>query len=176
MIQADNMILLGAAARNTGKTVLAVRLIEQYSRQQSVVAIKVITIHNHGDVCPRGGKGCGICSGLKTCFDITKERADGVKDTMLFKKAGARAVYLVRAYPESLGDAMKAVLALTEETDQIICESNSVRTVVNPGEFVMLRGDTKEMKASARAVIGRADRILNHYLEYFDGQLIKNSQ
>lgn len=168
MIQADNMILLGAAARNTGKTTLAVRLIEQYSRKQNVVAIKVITIHNHEDVCPRGGKGCGICSGLKTCFDIREERADGIKDTMLFKKAGASTVYLVRAYLESLEAAMKEVLSLTDKADQIICESNSVRTVVRPGEFVMLRDDTKKIKESAQAVIGMADRILVHYTDYFN--------
>lgn len=168
MIQADNMILLGAASRNKGKTTLAVRLIEQYSRQQNVVAIKVITIHNHGDICPRGGKGCGICSGLKTCFDIVEERAAGSKDTMLFKKAGAGTVYLVRAYRESLEAAMKEVLALTEATDKIICESNSVRTVVRPGEFVMLRDQTEDMKSSARTVIGKADRVLYHYKEYFD--------
>lgn len=176
MIQADNMILLGAAARNTGKTVLAVKLIEKYSRQGDVVAIKVITIHHHGDVCPRGGKGCGICSGLKTCFDIRKESGDGIKDTMLFKKAGARVVYLVRAYRENLEEAMKAVLALTKETDQIICESNSVRTVVKPGEFIMLSDGAREMKASARNVMGWADRILTDYMEYFDVKTIKNNQ
>lgn len=167
MIRVDNMILLGASARNRGKTTLAVKLIEKYSGTQDVVAIKVVTVHNHGDICPRGGKGCGICSSLKTCFDIREEQGSGEKDTMLFKKAGAKSVYLVRAYPTGLLQAMEAVLAYTNKADVIICESNSARTVVEPGEFIMLSDDKQEMKESAAAVIGQADRILSDYREYF---------
>ena len=167
MICADNMILVGATARNIGKTALAVKLIEHYSKKQDVVAIKVVTVHNHGDRCPRGGKGCGICSSLKTCFDIREEKGEGTKDTMLFRTAGARAVYLVRTHPEGLEKAMEAVLAYTKQDDFIICESNSVRLVVKPGEFIMIRDEEQEIKPSAAEVIKKADRIFSDYRDYF---------
>lgn len=167
MINADNMILLGATARNTGKTTLAVKLIEKYSKERTVVAVKVVTVQNHGDICPRGGKGCGICSGLKECFDIREEHGEGTKDTMLFKQAGAKTVYLVRAYPEGLETAMEEVLALTDANDLIICESNSVRLVVKPADFIMMTDDSNEIKPSAAKVMNQADRLLKDYQDYF---------
>lgn len=167
MISADNMILLGATARNTGKTTLAVKLIEQHSKEQPVVAVKVVTVHNHGDICPRGGKGCGICSSLKTCFDIREEQGEGSKDTMLFKKAGARIVYLIRAYPEGVAPAMEQLLQLITPDDLIICESNSVRQAIKPGEFIMMKDPEQEIKPSAALVIDYADRILTSYEDYF---------
>lgn len=160
LLYAENMILIGASGRNTGKTAMAVRLIQEYSREQPVVGIKVITVHNHGDICPRGGKGCGICIGLKTCFDIREETEEGGKDTMLFKKAGARAVYLVRAYPEGLKEAMEQVIKMTTKADKIICESNSVRNVLKPGYFYMVRDSSQEIKESAGIVMKYADEIL----------------
>jgi len=169
MINADNMILLGATARNTGKTALAVALIEEYSKTSPVVAVKVITVHSHDDVCPRGGKGCGICSGLQESYEIREETGDGNKDTMLFRKAGARNVYLVRTYPEGLEAAMTAVLARTGREDLIICESNSVRRVVKPKEFIMIREPDRPVKPSAGAVLADADLIIEDYREYMNG-------
>lgn len=166
MITADHMILLGATARNTGKTALAVALIETYSKKYPVVAVKVITVHNHGDICPRGGKGCGICSGLTKAFDIREETGSGNKDTMLFRRAGARAVYLVRSYPEGLEEAMKTVLADIGSGEVIVCESNSVRQVVKPGEFIMIRDAGQTPKPSAAAVLDQADVIVEDYREY----------
>ena len=172
MIKADNMILLGATARNTGKTALAIALIEEYSKEGPVVAIKVITVHSHDDVCPRGGAGCGICSGLKGSYEIREETGEGNKDTMLFGKAGARKVFLVRAYPEGLEEAMAEVFAGTNRDDLIICESNSVRRVVVPGEFVMIREPGRPVKSSAKAVIDDADRIIEDYREYKIGNVL----
>lgn len=171
MIHAENMILLGATARNTGKTTLAVELIGQYSRERDVVAIKVVTVHNHGDICPRGGKGCGICQSLKKSFDIREETETGGKDTMLFKKAGARAVYLVRAYPEGLEEAMKTVLSYTKADDIIICESNSVRTVLKPGEFIMMSDGDGQVKESAARVLEYADRVLCDDRDYVASEM-----
>lgn len=171
MIYAENMILLGATARNTGKTTLAVELIRHFSRQRDVAAIKVVTVHNHGDICPRGGKGCGICKSLNTSFDIREETGTGGKDTMLFKKAGARVVYLVRAYPEGLAEAMETVLSYIKADEIVICESNSVRTVLKPGEFIMMTDGDGEVKESAAGVLGYADRVLSDYRDYFAPEL-----
>ncbi|MDO5407108.1 MAG: hypothetical protein Q4F28_07255 [Eubacteriales bacterium] len=162
-IPASNMLLFGAAGRNLGKTELAERMIEAYAKAGPVAAVKVVTVHNHGDICPRGGKGCGICKGLKSCFDIHEEHGTGNKDTMRFAKAGARPVYLVRAYPEGLAEAMKAVLdqiVRTEPEAMVICESNSVANVVKPRAFLMIGDEGGAWKPSAVKAVSFADEIL----------------
>lgn len=160
-LNVPNMLLFGAVGRNQGKTRLAVKMVEKYSKTHEVVGIKVITIQNHGDICPRGGHGCGICRGLKECYDIREEQGDGSKDTMLMKKAGAKNVYLVRAYPEGLAAAMADVVGRVPQQAVIVCESNSVRTAVKPGMFFMLDGGDVERKPSADQVYELADKIVS---------------
>lgn len=155
-----NMLLFGAAGRNLGKTELAVRMIESYAQVRPVSAIKVVTVHDHGDICPRGGKGCGICKGLKSCFDIHEEHGDGEKDTMRFGKAGAENVFLVRAFPEGLAEAMEAVCRLIPKGHVVVCESNSVAEVVKPGAFFMITDEKNDWKPSALAVRAYVDELV----------------
>lgn len=162
------MLLFGGSGRNTGKTELAVRMIHAWAAVQPVVAIKVITVHNRGDVCPRGGKGCGICKGLLGNYDIRQETEDGEKDTMRFRAAGAKTVYLVRAYPDSLREAMQEVLSLISEDSMVICESNSVASVVKPCAFFLVSDTHVSWKKSALAVKELADHIVETGDESFD--------
>lgn len=167
LLQAERMILLGAAGRNLGKTQLAVRLIGRYARTHEVVGVKVITVEHHGDACPRGGRGCGICHGLKGAYDIREEQAKGDKDTQKFLEAGARKSYLVRALPEGLSDAMRDLLNQIPEHAVIICESNRVRTVLKPGAFLMLQSHDGSRKPSAERVWDLADKIVETGEEEF---------
>uniref|UniRef100_UPI000A48664A hypothetical protein n=1 Tax=Clostridium sp. NkU-1 TaxID=1095009 RepID=UPI000A48664A len=90
LLQARHMVLIGATGRNSGKTTLALQIIHAFKDEIPVIAFKLITIRNHGDVCPRGGQGCGICHGVKGSFDITPETGTGTKDTMLLKKGRSK--------------------------------------------------------------------------------------
>ncbi|WP_406542459.1 hypothetical protein [Clostridium ljungdahlii] len=54
-----NMILIGSTARNSGKTTLAVSIINKYKLSRPVVALKVTTIQDKNGKCIRGGEGCG---------------------------------------------------------------------------------------------------------------------
>ena len=54
MLDLPNMIIVGGAGRNVGKTEFACELIRQSAERHSVVAVKVTTIH---DV-----NGCSSCS------------------------------------------------------------------------------------------------------------------
>lgn len=160
-LQAGHMVLIGATGRNSGKTTLALQIINAFQDKMPVIAFKLITIKNHGDICPRGGHGCGICKGLKGCFDITEETGTGTKDTMLLKKAGADKVYLIRAFKENLREALEEALKLVPEEALILCESNSVRLVAEPALFVMIQSSTASgVKPTAEAVMEYADVIL----------------
>jgi hypothetical protein len=161
LLQIKQMILIGATGRNSGKTTLALRIIDEYKDKIPIIAFKLITVHNHGDICPRGGKGCGICKGLKGCFDITEEIGEGTKDTMLLKKAGARHVYLIRALKENIREALEEALKMVPKGTLIICESNSARLVAEPACFIMIESSTSSsVKPTAQAVIEYADVIL----------------
>lgn len=160
-LKAGHMVLIGATGRNSGKTTLAIQIIEALKEHIPIVAFKLITIKEHGDICPRGGQGCGICKGLKDCFDIIEEKGSGTKDTMLLKKAGADKVFLIRAFKENLREALKEALKLVPENALILCESNSARLVVKPAVFIMIKSSTApDVKLTAKAVMQYADVIL----------------
>lgn len=160
LLQARQMVLIGATGRNSGKTTLALQIIHAFKDTLPVVAFKLITIRIHGDICPRGGQGCGICQGLKGSFDITLETGTGTKDTMVLKKAGANQVYLIRAYKENLREALEEALKLVPKDALILCESNSVRLVAEPALFVMIQSTSSSIKPTAEAVMEYADVIL----------------
>lgn len=164
-IPAEPMILVGGTARNTGKSALVTRLISEYSKQGDVIAAKVITVRNHGDTCPRGGRGCGICAGLQDIYDIREEDGNGNKDTMLFRKAGAQRVYLVRAYHEGLFAAAAELLRRVKPGEKLVCESNSLRTVVKPGLFYMILDNLQDIKPSAKEVLAKADYLLEPFAD-----------
>ena len=169
LLQAKQMILIGATGRNSGKTTLALQIIEKYKGKMPIIAFKLITVREHGDICPRGGQGCGICKGLKGCFDITEEICDGTKDTMLLKKAGAKHVYLIRAFKENVKEALEEALKLVPEGTLVLCESNSARLVVEPACFIMIEsGTSSSVKPTAQAVLEYADVVLKQDKEAFE--------
>lgn len=168
LLQAKQMILIGATGRNSGKTTLALQIIDAYKDKMPIIAFKLITVRDHGDICPRGGQGCGICKGLKGCYDITEEIQNGTKDTMLLKKAGAKHVYLIRTFKENIKEALEEAFKLVPEDALVICESNSARLVVEPACFVMIESSTaSSVKPTAQAVIEYADVILRQEEESF---------
>lgn len=168
----NRMILLGAAGRNLGKTELAVRLIAQYAKTTAVVGVKVVTISNHSDVCPRGGHGCGICSGFNGSYEIKEELEFGLKDTQKFLTAGANVSFLVRTTKDGLLDALTDLLSRIPEKAVIVCESNQVRTVLKPGCFIMLESSDNTRKPSASLVWNLADRIIKATEDEFRGVLL----
>jgi len=170
MIEAPNMLLIGSAGRNAGKTELARLLIKKFRPNYEIVAVKVTTIQEPGGACPRGGEGCGACVSLDEGHCITQETEVGhKKDTQRLLAAGARNVFWVRVLKASLEEGAAALFKLVGSDVLIICESNSLRTVVEPAVFLMVRHrDTKRSKRSARNVQRHADRIVLSDGDRFD--------
>ena len=55
----------------------------------------------------------------------------------------------------------EAFIAKIPENTLIVCESNRLRTVVNPGAFIMVKNTRdSQMKKSASEVIDQADIII----------------
>gem|GEM_PF-191825 len=164
IINVPNMILIGSAGRNSGKTALALELIKRYKGQRTVVAVKVTSVEGDGR-CIRGGDGCGACSSLEGGFEVVEEaESSSGKDTSLLLAAGADRVFWVKARRGQLKEAMREIMPLMPEGCVIICESNSLRKVVKPGVFVMVKTEAGVMKKSAAEVIGFADLVYENNL------------
>lgn len=156
------MLLLGAASRNAGKTGLATEIIRKTARERTVLAAKVTVISGDpSDGCVRGGSGCGACSSLG-CAPYLLTEEDGVlpdKDTARLLAAGASRVFWLRVSSEHLDEGRDALFERMGDDHPIVCESNSLRRMVEPDVFlVMRRAGDDAIKPSCRAVLDLADR------------------
>lgn len=161
MIKLENMLLIGSTGRNTGKTTLACELLNKFGNIHDITAVKITTISEKNGKCPRGGQGCGVCSSLEGYFDITEEtNPDTHKDTSKLLTAGAKKVYWMRVLRDYLEEGLKALLEVVGKKDLIICESNAVRNIVQPGVFIMTsRSDITKYKPSADKILPLADEL-----------------
>jgi molybdopterin-guanine dinucleotide biosynthesis protein A len=156
------MILIGSTARNLGKTELAARLIEALRPGGKVVGVKVTTIRDRGGRCPRGGEGCGTCSSLTGNYEIREETdPDGAKDTSQLLRAGAARVLWLKVRKDALAEGLEALMARIDRDAVIVAESNSLRKVVTPNLFLMLKGPEGDpVKPSAREVMPFVDLVV----------------
>jgi len=162
MIKLDGMLMIGSAGTNVGKTELARVLLRKFGKNHNITGIKVTTIKNKDGQCPRGGEGCGVCSSLEGNFCITEETSKtSDKDTARLLAAGASRVFWIRVLKEHLVEGINAMLDVIGPKAVSICESNSLRQVVEPGLFLMARNnDSDSWKKSAELVREYADRIV----------------
>ena len=167
MLEIPRMILIGSTTRNSGKTVLATRLINRFSPKHRVMGLKISTVHGETGRCLRGGEGCGVCSSLDGPFCLTEELdTNNGKDTARMLSAGAHHVYWLRARRAHMSAAIEFALSKIERGAIIVCESNTLRRFAEPAVFLMARpAKGGSIKESACRVLPYADAFA-----YFDGK------
>jgi len=170
MIKLHNMLMIGAAESNVGKTELACELISRQSDLHDVIGIKVTTIREADGECPRGGEGCGVCSSFEGNFLITEEGTEPPgKDTVRMLAAGAKRVLWLRVLRAHLDEGISELLDKIDRDAVLICESNSLRQVLEPGLFIMVKDRSSDKyKPSAQDMKEYADRIVQYDGEKFD--------
>ena len=156
------MLMIGSAGANVGKTELASSLIKKFSKNTDITGIKVTTINVKDGQCPRGGQGCGVCSSIDGDFHIFEETdRNSQKDTARLLAAGAKRVFWLRVMKKRMEEGLAALLNIIGPDSVSICESNSLRQVVEPGLFLIVKARGREAwKSSARNVKQYADRIV----------------
>ncbi len=161
MIDCPQMLLIGAAGRNSGKTEFATRLLRKLCPGKKIIGLKVTTVNDKTN-CPRGKTTCNVCTSFEGAYDIREELEKGnAKDTRKLLDAGASQVFWLRALEEHLEEGFEHLLGQLDKDAAIICESNSLRTVVKPGLFFMVQNDNdKKFKASATRVKKYSDYLL----------------
>ncbi len=167
MIRCPNMLMVGAAGRNLGKTTFICRAIGRLAKTQPVVAIKVTAFDDvDGKIITETAR-CNTYKTLEGRFMITREgEGPDAKDTHRMFHAGAGSVYWLRTLKSALDEGMEALFeqmrsdGIALEMDCIICESNSARKAVEPGLFLIVRQEGDDFKPSCTEVYEEADRII----------------
>jgi len=162
MVKKSNYIIIGSTGRNTGKTEFACRLIKQYSPKQKIIGVKVVAINKCEGNCPRGGKGCGVCTSLKGDYEIFEEtKLDPAKDTSRMLIAGAHKVYFLKVDKDFLEKGIKALVKTLPPDAMVVLESNSIRKVIEPGLFLVIKNlNERKVKESCAEVISYANKII----------------
>jgi hypothetical protein len=163
-LDVPQMLLIGSTGRNSGKTTLAIALIRQWKNEFPVIGLKVTTIQESNGESPGGGEGCGVCAGVNGKFELIEEINPGIdKDTSRLLAAGAKPVLWLKSLKDYLYDGISFFMAQTTGNTLIVCESNSLRNVVNPGTFIMLNNlQGIQIKKSAGDVMAKADLIIDY--------------
>jgi len=156
------MLLIGSAGQNCGKTLLACSIIKRFSPQYPMIGIKVSTIHEKSEKCAQECREGGASSRIEWPFCITEELNSGSgKDTSRLLAAGARKVFWLLVVEGKIEAGLAALFKQIPPKTMLVCESNSVRTVLKPGVFLIMKEKKqRDFKPSAREVRNLADRIV----------------
>ncbi len=165
-LKSPGMLLIGAAGRNAGKTFFACTLLRRFAGERDIFGIKITPIDKVVRGCPHGRTDCDVCATLKGNFEIAEE-TDPIpqKDTCKSLAAGAKRVFWLRVLKAHLREGAAALLDKIGPAGICICESNSLRTVVEPGLFLMVKNPgVDDIKPSSEEVAHHVDRLI-----MFDG-------
>ncbi len=162
MTDKSKILIIGSTGRNTGKTEFACRIIEKHSAHNDIIGVKIIPIDKNEEECHRGIDSCGICNSLTGDFNFIEETtADTYKDTSRMLKAGASKTYLLLVDRNELEKGVDALFRIIPENALIIIESNSIRKVLDPGLFIVIKElENNSVKPTCADVIEFADKLV----------------
>jgi molybdopterin-guanine dinucleotide biosynthesis protein A len=162
MIKIPGMLIVGATGKNVGKTEFACSLIKKFRSQCGLIGIKVTILKDDKNKPAKNGHESGVKS-----YCITEETNRLIKkDTGKMLAAGASKVYWLRTYRRHLEEGISELLNIVGKNTISICESNSLRNIIEPGLFIMVKDyDSENSKASAKEVSQYVDRFV-----YSDGK------
>ena len=157
MKRVTKMLLIGGATRNVGKTHFSTSVIRLFSEKYPIIGLKVKSIYPndtffHGkDRMPLEGN-----------YRITEEtEMNSGEDTGRMFKAGAQRVFKIKVKADFIDEALNELFSMVEEDVFFVCESNSLRFVVEPDLFLMIKhAKSDEMKPSAQKLEPFADKII----------------
>lgn len=131
MTRIERLLIIGGSGRESGKSSLAALLISKFMRR-GITAIK-ISPHPHPDVT-----GLTMIAG-NTEFQVYEERnITSEKDSARMLRAGASKAFLVISQEARLREAFAALVPFLPEGAPVICESPSLRRLIEPDLFILM--------------------------------------
>lgn len=159
MLHLPKMLIIGSTARNLGKTELACALIKKNCSENKIIGLKITSYYQGESQYHSPGKTL-----LNKNFTITEETDNSSKkDTSRMLQAGAYRAFRIKTLNNYLKDAINQFLQLINNPKfpgVIICESNSIRKVVEPGLFIMIKEKKSAFKNSAIDVKKYVDKFI----------------
>jgi molybdopterin-guanine dinucleotide biosynthesis protein A len=164
------MALLGAAGRKSGKTELGCALLRRFGRDRPLVAVKVTPVPDMAEEQPPGEGGSLVSHQPDRGFFIWREEdAQGPKDTSRLLRAGASQVFWLVVTPDRTREGLNELLRIIGPDRPMICESNSMRLVAEPGIFLLVQNDRPDpRKKSVNLVRQFVDRVVVSDGKQFD--------
>lgn len=152
MINLPNALLIGATSKNCGKTTFVCQLLELHKAHHPI-AVKIKTLY------PGDGKWHGKGSDLEGKFTLREEFQDsGLEDSGRMLLSGANRVFYIKSASDNLEEAVAKFLENVPSHSPILFESNSVRDIIQPAAFIMIKGaDPKDYKPSSLRLMEFAD-------------------
>ena len=152
------LVVVGGQARKVGKTSVIAGLI----RGLNMLAWTAVKVSHHDDGADSQGTPSADELPAHLDFLLSEERdPKGHSDTSLYLAAGARRSLWLRARGEGLARALPGLLEALEGDEHVIVESNSILAFLKPTVFLMVIEESgREVKASARQFLGRADAFV----------------
>ena len=157
MIKQNKILLIGGATRNVGKTSFSCAIIENLSKTNSIIGLKIKTLYE-GDAFFHGNDR----NPLKGNYRIIEELDNsGNEDTMRMLKAGAKQVFRIKVKSDFIQEAFDELFQQITDNSFVLCESNSMRKVLEPALFLMIKHkNSNEIKPSAKELEPLADKII----------------
>ncbi|MFH0865618.1 MAG: hypothetical protein V1904_05460 [Bacteroidota bacterium] len=165
MIYLKKMIMIGATARQSGKTELACHIINKFRMKEKITGIKVTTLHEDDAAFHKS-----LNLPWNENFIIEKstvQRKNKSTDRML--AAGATETFWVHSKIEFLNEALQQLLPMIDKKSFSVCESNSLRIIAKPDVFIMIKNSSCEIKNSVSGILELADFSVNFNGNEFNG-------
>ncbi len=154
----QSVLIVGGAMRNVGKTTLVTRIIQKFSTQYQIIALKIKTIYPNDDFFHGKER-----RPLLRNFEIEEETSkSGNADTMRMLNVGAHKVFKIRTSHEFLQQAFEQFMTnFCDRNSLLICESVSLREFYQPNVFLMIISTNSEhIKPSAKRLLYHADALI----------------
>lgn len=157
MIKNKQILLIGGATRNVGKTTFSCAVIEEFSKTHSIIALKIKTLYEGDNFFH--GKDRNPLKGDYRIIEALDNNGD--EDTMRMLKAGAKQVFRMKVKSDFIKTAFDDFFGQIPDNRFILCESNSLRKVIEPDLFLMIKHkNSNEIKPSAKELEHLADKII----------------
>jgi hypothetical protein len=132
ILKLPQLLLIAGNGRDSGKTTLACLLIQKFSRDHQIIALK-ISPHKHR--ITTGGK---VISDTDNLYIAEETDAETGKDSSRMLHAGATRSFFICTTGDQLPVAMNKILELADDQALFVCESGGVRRFVEPGLFFIV--------------------------------------
>jgi GTPase SAR1 family protein len=153
------VLLVGGATRNVGKTSLINRIIEKFSKENKIIALKIKSIHP-GDEYFHGKDENPL--NIDEKFRLIEEtEMNASADAKKMLHAGAHKAFKLKVRAEYLEQAFSYFKSQINNNYPLIVESNSLRDYIKPAVFLLIKhANNNEMKPSAQRLEILADKIV----------------